>query len=226
MRRPGSRQPLGREFILTAALDIIDTHGAAALSLRSLAAHLDSGTATLYRHFPSRAALIAAVIDRVLAEIDLADTDVTTGTWQQVCKNLAQQLFDALAAHRNLASLLVEHPPAGQATAAARELFLGVLLRDGFTPDIAGRFYATLVHYVFGFAIQLSAYSNSQGPEAAMPVPLADADPASYPATARTAATGALPMTLAEEFNYGLDLILGIDRLERRATRPTGTARR
>jgi len=70
MRRPGSRQPLGREFILDAALAIIDTHGAEALTMRALAAQLDSGTATLYRHFPNRAALIADVIDRVLSTID------------------------------------------------------------------------------------------------------------------------------------------------------------
>ena len=65
-----------------------------------------------------------------------------------------------------------------------------------------------------GFAIQLSAHSNNQQPLAATPVTLADADPIRFPATAAAAATGALPMTIAEEFTYGLDLILGIDRLE------------
>ena len=214
IRIPGSRRPLDREFILTGALDIIDTHGAEALTMRSLASHLESGTTTLYRHFPNRAALIAAVIDRVISEVDVSDTAATTGTWQQVCKSLAQRLFDALAAHRNLGSLLAENPPVGQATEAGRELFLAFLLREGFTPDTAGRLYAFLSHYVRGFAIQLSAHSNNQQPQAATPVTLADTDPTRFPATATTAASGALPMTLAEEFTYGLDLILGIDRLE------------
>jgi len=214
MRRPGSRQPLDREFILTAALDIIDTHGAEALTMRALATHLESGTTTLYRHFANRAALIAAVIDRVVSQVDVADTDVTTGTWQQACKSLAQRLFDALAAHRNLGSLLGENPPEGQATEARRELVLAILLRDGFTPDTAGRLYATMTHYVRGFAIQLSAHSKAQQPLAATPVTLAGADPVRFPATAKTFASGALPMTIAEEFTYGLDLILGIDRLE------------
>ena len=40
-------------------MQIIDEEGADALSMRSLAQRLDSGTATLYRHFPNRAALIA-----------------------------------------------------------------------------------------------------------------------------------------------------------------------
>jgi AcrR family transcriptional regulator len=214
IRRPGSRRPLDREFILTAALDIIDTHGAEALTMRSLATHLESGTTTLYRHFPNRAGLIAALIDRVISEVDLSDPAATTGNWQQVCRSLAQRLFDAFAAHRNLASLLIENPPIGQATEARRELFLASLLRDGFTPDTAGRLYATMTHYVRGFAIQLSAHSDNQQPLAATPVTLAGADPIRFPATAKTAATGALPMTIAEEFTFGLDLMLGIDRLD------------
>ena len=214
IRIPGSRRPLDREFILTGALDIIDTYGAEALTMRSLAAHLESGTTTLYRHFPNRAALIGAVIDRVIGEVDISDAPATTGTWQQICKSLTQRLFDAFAAHRNLGSLLVENPPVGQATEARRELVLAILLRDGFTPDTAGRLYATMTHYVRGFAIQLGAHSNAQQPLAATPVTLAGADPVRFPATAKTFASGALPMTLAEEFTYGLDLILGIDRLD------------
>ena len=211
MRRPGSRQPLGREFILEAALAIIDTHGAEALTMRALAAHLDSGTATLYRHFPNRAALIAAVTDRVLGTITTA---APSGTWQQVCKFLAQQLFDTLAAHPNLAPMLVEQPPTGPGRLVGREQFLAVLLRDGFTPDTARRLYGTLSHYVLGFAVQMRAHDV-----VASTLDIWGADPIHFPATA-TVASGALPMTIAEQFTYGLDLILGIDRLENHQRSP------
>jgi len=206
MRRPGSRQPLDPEFILTAALDIIDTYGAEALTMRALATHLESGTTTLYRHFANRATLIVAVIDRVLGKIG---TDAPNGTWQQVCKFLSQQLFDTLAAHPNLAPLLVGQPPTVQGKSAGREQFLAVLLRDGFTPHTAARLYATLAHYVIGFAVQLRSHA-----EVASTLDISGADPIRFPATAKTVASGALPMTLAEEFTYGLDLILGIDRLD------------
>jgi len=218
VRVPGSRRPLDTGFILTAALDIIDTHGAEALTMRALATHLESGTTTLYRHFANRAALIAAVIDRVLGEIDTAPP---SGTWQQVCRFLAQQLFDALAAHPNLGLLLVEQPPTGQGSLAGREQFLAVLIRDGFTPQTAGRLYATVAHYVIGFAVQLGTQA-----EVASTLDILSADPIHFPATVTTIASGALPMTIAEEFRYGLDLILGIDRLELSATRPTRIARR
>ncbi|MEJ6536006.1 MAG: TetR/AcrR family transcriptional regulator C-terminal domain-containing protein [Mycobacterium sp.] len=206
MRRPGTRQPLDPEFILTAALEIIDTHGAEGLTMRALATHLESGTTTLYRHFANRAALTAAVTDRVLGKVN---SDAPSGTWQQVCKFLAQHLFDTLAAHPNLAPLLIEQPPAGPGRLAGREHFLAVLLRDGFTPDTARRLYGTLSHYVLGFAVQLRSHV-----EVASTLDISGADPIRFPATAKTVASGALPMTLAEEFTYGLDLILGIDRLD------------
>jgi AcrR family transcriptional regulator len=206
MRRPGSRQPLDREFILTGALDIIDTHGAEALSMRALATRLESGTTTLYRHFANRAALIAAVIDRVLGEVG---TDAPSGTWQQVCKVLAHQLFNTLAAHPNLAPLIVEQPPKGQGRLVAREQFLAVLLRDGFTPHTAARLYATVSHHVIGFAVQLRAHA-----QVTETLDISGTDPIRFPATIKTVASGALPMTIAEEFTYGLDLMLGIDRLD------------
>ena len=205
MRRPGSRQPLDPEFILTAALDIIDTHGAEGLTMRALATHLESGTTTLYRHFQNRAALIAAVTDRVLGKVNTA---APPGTWQQVCKFLAQQLFDTLAAHPNLAPLLIEQPPTGPGRLAGREQFLAVLLRDGFTPDTAGRLYGTLSHYVLGFAVQLRAHA-----EVTSTLDISGVDPIRFPATAKIVASGALPITIAQEFTFGLDLILGIDRL-------------
>jgi len=205
VRIPGSRRPLDREFILTAALDIIDTHGAEGLTMRALATHLESGTTTLYRHFQNRAALISAVTDRVLGKVNTA---APPGTWQQVCKFLAQQLFDTLAAHPNLAPLLIEQPPTGPGRLAGREQFLAVLLRDGFTPDVAGRLYGTLSHYVLGFAVQLRAHA-----EVTSTLDISGADPIRFPATAKIVASGALPITIAQEFTFGLDLILGIDRL-------------
>ena len=92
---------------------------------------------------------------------------------------------------------------------AGREQFLAVLLGDGFTPETAGRLYATVAHYVIGFAVQLRVND-----EVASTLDIPGADPIRFPATVTTVASGALPMTIAEEFTYGLDLMLGIDRLD------------
>ena len=79
--------------------------------------------------------------------------------------------------------------------------------RDTSGDDLRTR--AIGLHYVIGFAVQLRTHA-----EVASTLDIPGADPLHFPATTKTVASGALPMSIAEEFAYGLDLILGIDRLE------------
>ena len=70
VRRSPGRPPVPRDRIIATALRIVDEEGAGALSMRTLAEHLGSGTAMLYRHFANRADLVAQVGDRVLGEVE------------------------------------------------------------------------------------------------------------------------------------------------------------
>jgi len=203
MRRPGSRQLLGDEFIIAAALDIIDTQGTEALTMRALAHHLQSGTATLYRHFSNRAAVIAAVVDQLLSQFDFGTTDVDNGPWQLACKNIAQQVFDIFAAHPNLAPLIPDITE--RAGAVMRERFFAVLLRDGIPPAAARRFYIAVGRHIIGFISQLRGHPEAE-PGAAPRGTLSNVDGVSYPVTASVAG-GSSGTTLAEEFRYGLELI-------------------
>ena len=206
MRRPGSRQLLGDEFIIAAALDIIDTQGTEALTMRALALQLQSGTATLYRHFSNRAAVIAAVVDHMLSKLDFGAPDVDSGPWQQACKNMAQQMFDAFAAHPNLAPLIPDISE--RAGAVMREKFFAILLRDGIPPAEARRFYVAVGRHVVGFISQLRAHPGAGERGAASRTSLSDVDGVSYPVTASVAAGGVSgATTVAEEFSYGLELI-------------------
>ncbi|WP_431236213.1 TetR/AcrR family transcriptional regulator (plasmid) [Mycolicibacterium psychrotolerans] len=76
----------------------MDEDGADALSMGNLAQRLDSGTATLYRHFTGRADLVAQVVDGVLADAHLDDEATDGMAWQQACTTLAHSLFDVFAA--------------------------------------------------------------------------------------------------------------------------------
>ena len=50
-----------RETLLAAAIEVVARQGADALSLRGLAQAVGVSSAAPYRHFPDRAALLAAV---------------------------------------------------------------------------------------------------------------------------------------------------------------------
>lgn len=201
--RTRGRPALPLDRILTAALDIVDEHGADALSMRSLAQRLGSGTATLYRHFAGRTELVAMVVDRMLGEVHL---DASGLSWQHACTSLAQQMFDALGRHGNVASLLIGQVPTGPNALAQREFVLSVLLRNGFAPVIAAHAYATLSRYVLGFAIQVSTAAATAQDDAAVSAAFRQLDPSQYPAT--VAVADELPVPLAEEFNFGLSLIV------------------
>lgn len=197
------RPPIPTGRIIDAALQIVDDDGAEALSMRTLAQRLGSSTATLYRHFPSRAALIVDVIDRVLGEIDLDTADLETATWRPACRRLAHATFDALKRHRNVAPLLAEHPPIGPNAMALREHWFGVMLHHGFPPPTAAHSTVMLARYVLGFATQLVAPPATT---AQIFAALRGADMASFPATAALAHL--LPVELEDSFALGLDLIL------------------
>jgi AcrR family transcriptional regulator len=204
-RRPPGRPPVALDRIVATALQIVDEDGADALSMRTLAQRLDSGTATLYRHFTGRADLMAHVVDRVFGAVELDRSNLAALGWQSACKAAAHNIFDALRAHRNVAPLLAERVPAGPNAMAARELFLALLQQNGFPPPLAARAYATIARYVLGFAIQ-----DREGEDASQA--FHDLDPNLFPAT--VAAAQCLPVPLDVEFAFGLDLI--VDGLARR----------
>jgi TetR/AcrR family transcriptional regulator, tetracycline repressor protein len=84
---------------------------------------------------------------------------------------------------------------------------LASLLANGFPPPFAARFYAMLARYVLGFAIQANGNGESGGiDEAQLSAMLRGFDPSLFPAS--VAVADSLPVSLEDEFAFGLDLIL------------------
>jgi TetR/AcrR family tetracycline transcriptional repressor len=205
-------------------MHIVDNHGADALSMRTLAQQLNSGTATLYRHFADRSEVIAQVVDRVFGEVEFDTDELIAIGWEQACKTVAHTMFDALRRHANVSRLLAEQVPIGPNAMVQRERLIGALLGCGFPPRLAARTHAALARYVLGFAIQLTGPSaGGEQDDARLAAVFHEVDPARFPATSRVA--DHLPVPLDEEFEFGLDLIIAglVLRREnrRRKGRPT-----
>src|ERR1700748_2194420 len=135
-RRSRGRPATPVDRILAAAVELVDEQGAEALSMRSLAQRLGSGTATLYRHFANRSELVSTVIDHILGEVDVDPQAVAALPWQDACTSFAQHMFDALSRHGNVATLLIGYTPMGPNALARRELCLSILLASGFRPVV------------------------------------------------------------------------------------------
>ncbi|WP_020141019.1 TetR/AcrR family transcriptional regulator [Streptomyces sp. 351MFTsu5.1] len=202
------------ERIVATALQIVDEEGADALSMRTLAQRLGSGTATLYRHFDNRADLVAHVVDRMFGFVAFDADELSSVGWQQALRTGAHAMFDALARHGNAARLLVEQVPLGPNAMALRERCVALLLESGFPPRTAAQAYATLARYVLGFAVQVNRHEGA-GPAAAdaqAATAFRSVDPDLFPATLAVASE--MPVPIEEEFSFGLELLLsGLERL-------------
>ena len=145
-----------RDAVLAAALEIIDRDGADALSMRRLARALDRDPMILYRHAPSKAALLDGVAETVLAQlhVDSADPD-----WAGQLRQVARR-FRALAlAHPHVVPLIVTRPlatplglrPAG--TLRPLEDILALLTRAGFSGPDALHIYRALFGFLHGHVL-------------------------------------------------------------------------
>ena len=161
---PGSqgtrRQILTRERVTTEALQIISSNGAAALSMRALAARLGVVPAALYRHVRSKEQLCDLVVDEVLAEVDCrADDDLA---WTGQVKMLACRLRAVLEGHPGIAAMLQIRDPLGPHSLALAEALLTALKRSGLPGQMTAPAFWLVHDYAVGFALSDRTTVNEQ----------------------------------------------------------------
>jgi AcrR family transcriptional regulator len=211
------RPPADTARIIEAALKLVDEVGVQALTLRMLAESLDSGTATLYRHFGGKDELLAHVLDKIFGELRVPAEALDGLSWREAAMVAAEAFYEILGRHPNALPLLLAQVPVGPNGLVNRERTIALLLGYGFSVGLAARAYTALGHYVIGFAIQ------QHGPGAARPEDAPQLrdyyrslDPAVFPATT-AAAEDLTGVPLREEFQFGLNLLLDGLELARRA---------
>jgi AcrR family transcriptional regulator len=200
------RPPLDVNRIVAIALKLVDEVGVHAFSLRMLAEALESGTATLYRHFSSKDELMAYVVDRVLGEVRMIQPE-EFGTWQEAVTGGAEAFYQTLRRHPHTLPLLMAQVPVGPNGLANRERALQLLLGHGFPVDLAAHAFTAVGHYVVGFAVQQhgpGAPDTGSGGE--LLKFYRALNPVAFPATT-AAAHDLTSVPLEDEFRFGLDLI-------------------
>jgi AcrR family transcriptional regulator len=147
MARPAK---LSRERLQAAALALVDEHGLAGLTMRSLAAALGTAPMTLYTHVASRADLEALVVDAVLGEADwhvAADAD-----WRDAVRTIATALWRAVRAHPHAIPLIPTRRSRSQALLEPSEALLDALARSGRSGAALLIAFRAVVGFVLGFA--------------------------------------------------------------------------
>jgi AcrR family transcriptional regulator len=124
-----AKPPLSKDAIVDAALAILQSEGLGAVSMRRVAAALDTGAGSLYVYVAGRDGLLAAMSDRITATIDLETPDPSR--WRAQLHSLLERMRDALVAHPGIAAATMIDPPQTDAVLALLENMLGLLLAGG-----------------------------------------------------------------------------------------------
>jgi TetR/AcrR family tetracycline transcriptional repressor len=157
---PESRRALTRDRVVAEALTVISTDGAAALSMRALAARLGVVPGAIYRHVRSKEQLLDLVVDGVLAE---TDTRVgSTLSWTEQVKTLAHRLRAVLEDHPGIAGLLKTRDPLGPHSLVLAEAFLAPLQQAGLPPRQTALAFGLIYDYTLGFALSDRTTVNEQ----------------------------------------------------------------
>jgi AcrR family transcriptional regulator len=130
-----AKAPLSEEAVVEAALGILRSEGSGAVTMRRVAAALDTGAASLYVYVAGREGLLQAMLDRVVATIELEAPD--PGRWREQLHSLLVRMHEALVAHPGIAAMTLADPPRSEAVLLLTENLLGILLAGGLAPQDA-----------------------------------------------------------------------------------------
>ena len=207
------RSPLSRERVLRAALALADSGGIEALTMRKLGQQLGVEAMSLYNHVANKDEILDGIVDLVFGEIALP---ADGADWKTAMRRRATSARDALLRHPWATSLMQSRTTPGPATLRHHDAVLGSLRKAGFTLVMAAHAFSVMDGYVYGFALQqINLPLQSREQVDVVGANMLRQIAGEYPYLAEMITDHALKpgYAYAEEFGFGLDLIL--DGLEK-----------
>jgi AcrR family transcriptional regulator len=204
---------LTRERIISAAMELIEREGVDAVSMRRIAAQLDSGVMALYNHVPSKLALLEGVAERVMSGVDFSvDPDAS---WEDLVRAQARAFRQALRAYPRCAMVTVSRPATSAAELRPMEHALTLLRSVGFGEEDAVRVVRMFIGYIIGSLLREVGVAPGLVPqrplghdqsflEADRPVGL---DPAEFPLVTSMSAE-IMQRDHDADFEFGLNLLV------------------
>jgi AcrR family transcriptional regulator len=209
------RTPLNRERAIRTAVELADTKGLDALSMRNLAAQLRVVPMALYRHVANKEDLLDGMVETVYSEIDLTSGRDFKATMRQ----RANAMREALRRHPWAVELMETSSP-GPANLHYHHAGIACLREQAGLPiRTAIDAYNLMDSYTYGFALQektlpgdITAVAQTRRQD------LTTADPSfasRFPYLIQIAEElGASGYDYTRQFERGLELVLdGIEQL-------------
>ena len=162
-KSPATRRPrFTREEIAQAAIRIADAEGFGAVSMRRIATELESGTMTLYHYVRTKDELLSLVVDAVMGEIVIDDTEGFATDWRAAMETIAERSRAALLRHPWILDI-TDDPPVGPNTLRHVDQSLEAVASLPITLDEKLDLVGSVDAYVFGFCLHERNSLQSDG---------------------------------------------------------------
>jgi AcrR family transcriptional regulator len=151
---PASRRPAHtRADIARAALEIADSQGFDAVSMRRVAERLGAGTMTLYHYVRNKDELIALMSDAVMAEVVLPEGELSDD-WRTALTQIANRSHDAFKAHHWVFQKMGEDGVPGPNGMRHFEQSLQAVAGLGLDREQTFEVIGQVDDYVFGYSLR------------------------------------------------------------------------
>jgi AcrR family transcriptional regulator len=162
-RGPSGRrkQPITVDAIISTAFGIVEREGYEALTMRRLAAALETGPSSLYAHVVNKEDLDELLIGRLCAKINLPEPD--PDTWRQQITSVCTQLRDQYLRYPGISQAGFAAAPSNLDTLRVSEGMLAILLAGGIAPQSAAWAVDSLTLYVNAHSLEVSMAHRRRG---------------------------------------------------------------
>ena len=151
-RSSDGREPLSRERVIGAALQVMDEEGLEAVTMRRIGRELGVEAMSLYHHVRDKEDILDGVTEAVMSEFEIP---VPTGEWTADVKAMAHEWRRLLRAHPNVMRLFAErHKPLERLESfRPMEAALEVMGRGGLSPRETVQAFNAFGGYIMGFVM-------------------------------------------------------------------------
>jgi TetR/AcrR family tetracycline transcriptional repressor len=197
-RKLVGKRPLSREIVLREAVALVDEHGLAALSMRSLGRRLGVEAMSIYNHVAGKDALLDGLVEIVLSNVHSAAED-----WREAVREIAHRYSEAGRRHPEIVMLSATRRYTTPPWARPTEDLLAAFRRGGFDPAGAVHGYRIVASYISGYVFGELRLAGAP----AVDQYLEQIDRTDYPVMHELAQELA-GLDRSQEYELGLDLIL------------------
>lgn len=160
-KRVREQPALSRDQIVRAAMELLDTEGMDALSMRKLGAKLGAGATSIYWHVANKEELLELVLDEVYGQAHVPDPAVTG--WRDAAAVFAFGLRNAMLQHPWSVTLIGAMPSLGPNALAAATTLLKAFELAGFSGITLDYASSAVLSYTLGATTPEVSWLNMIG---------------------------------------------------------------